>query len=70
MVLLVSQRIIFVGVTLSAPDRESQPDRSRGANAVDHRFDTKLLRIDSTFFVNQRIPVKSSGGSLKFGRLR
>src|SRR5262245_42119597 len=63
--LLLRDRIIFVRMAFGATDRQTQPDRAGGRRAVNSGFAAKLLRIDATFFVRERLAMESSRGLLR-----
>ena len=56
--------IVFVGVTLGAPDGEPQPRGASGGHAIGHGMETELERIDPALFIEHGVPVESGGDAL------
>ena len=57
-VLALADRIVFVRVTASTTDGQSQPNRARCFRAVKASLDAPLFLVRATFGVGQRLPVK------------
>jgi hypothetical protein len=64
-VLCVTDRVVLVGVTLRARDRHAEPGRAGRADAVDHRVEPVLERVDPPLLVQHRVPVKAGGDALR-----
>ena len=58
-VLAVRDGIVFVRVALSAPHRQTEPDRSRRVGSIDELLVAVLLFVGSPLFVRQRIAMKT-----------
>ena len=63
-VLVMSDGVVLVGVTLSATGGQAHPDRAGGGDPVDRGVETEFQGIDSAFFVELGVSVKPSGGFL------
>ena len=63
-------RIVFVRMTLRAACRQPHPDRTGRRNAVDHRIEAKLQRVDTTFFVQHRVSMETGRDTLIDCRIR
>ena len=67
-IIAVSDRVIFMSVTLGTTKGQSQPCRGGRAHAIGHRVEAELQRIDSPFFVKHRISMKPRRDTLIDGR--
>ena len=56
-------------VALRAADRQTEPDRARRADAIDHAVDAELLDVDAAFLVEGRVAVEACGDALGFARV-
>ena len=56
----MADRVVFVGVALRAFERQAQPHRTDGVDAVDGLLDAVFFFVDTPFAVRQRIAVESS----------
>ena len=63
-ILPVWDGIVFVGVTLGAPDGEPQPRGAGGGHAIGHGMETELERIDPALFIEHGVPVETGGDAL------
>ena len=56
-------------MALGTADGQTQPDGAGGVHAVHHRLDAKLLRIGTSFLIDQRVAMKGGRQQLLFLRL-
>ena len=68
--LALRNRVVLVVVALRTAHRETEPHLARGANAIHHRRDAKLLLIDPAFLVRECVPVEACGDLLLHSRVR
>ena len=63
-VLVMSDGVVLVGVTLSATGGQPHPNSAGGGDPVDRGIETEFQGIDSAFFVELGVSVKPGGGFL------
>ncbi len=66
-VIALGDGIEFVSVTLGATHGESQPDRPRGVDPVDHGLDPELFAVRAAFLVDEGVAVEGGGDPLRLG---
>src|SRR5579859_3194378 len=68
-VVLLSERIEFMIVALSAAQGETHPNRSRRIGAIDQRIPAILFVVHAAFLIEHGVAVESSGDQLVSGRI-
>ena len=61
----VRYRVELVRVTLRTAQREAKPRGAGGVDAIDHRVESELKRIDAALLVDHRVAMKTSGHALR-----
>src|SRR5262249_33278385 len=58
-VLALRQGVVLVVVTLSAAERQAEPDAGGGVDAIDDGLDAELLAIDAALAIGERVAVEA-----------
>ena len=58
-ILPLTERIVFVIVTLRAVERDAEEDLRRRVDAIDHLLDAELLLIDAALAIGERVAMKA-----------
>ena len=63
-VVVVGDRVVFMGVALGAAGGEAEPGGAGGGDAVGHGVEAELEGVDAAFFIEHGVAVKAGGGDL------
>ena len=63
-ILFLCERIELVVMALGALDGHAQNALANGVDAVEHRLHAELLRVHAAFFIDHRVPQKTSSHQL------
>ena len=61
----VRYRVELVRMTLCTAQREAKPGGAGGVDAINHRVESKLERINASLLVDHRVAMKTSGHALR-----
>ena len=63
-------RIVLVGMALTALKGQTEPSSAGGCNTIDHGVVAEFERVDPTFFIEHGIAMKAGGDTLLWGGMR